>query len=129
MRSKSNGIKDHSCRKHSLRQAINEKCKECIYDPLAAGNWRVQVTLCSCHSCPLFAVRPKTRGAIGDGVFDYYRVPLSERAALLQKEPQMAHFQGKRDSGRVRVGGKGSGRNAAYSRAFQERLSEGGSKS
>lgn len=43
----------------SLRQAINAKCKDCIYDPLSGlGNWRQQVSLCQIKSCPLWTVRP-----------------------------------------------------------------------
>jgi len=44
----------------SLRKAINEKCKDCIFDPLAGGKWKQQVTLCTVTSCPLYTVRPVT---------------------------------------------------------------------
>ena len=50
-------------KKHSLRGAINEKCKDCIYDPLAGGSWRKQVELCTCTDCPLYPVRPMTYGS------------------------------------------------------------------
>lgn len=43
----------------SLRQAINAKCRECIYDPVAAGTWRAQVAECTSSTCPLFEVRPR----------------------------------------------------------------------
>lgn len=42
----------------SLRTAIDRKCKECIYDPLAPGAWREQVEACSSSNCALHAVRP-----------------------------------------------------------------------
>lgn len=42
----------------SLRKAINEKCKECIYDRQDVGGWRQQVTACTSFSCPLYDVRP-----------------------------------------------------------------------
>ena len=43
----------------SLRKAINEKCKECIYDDSPGnGNWRQQVTACTAKTCPLYRVRP-----------------------------------------------------------------------
>ena len=45
----------------SLRKAINEKCKDCIYDPLAGGTWLKQVELCTMPDCPLFPVRPMPR--------------------------------------------------------------------
>ena len=44
----------------SLRKAINDKCKECIYDKLGEGNWRQQVEACTSPACPLYAVRPKS---------------------------------------------------------------------
>lgn len=44
----------------SLRGAINDKCKDCIYDPLAGGTWRQQVEDCTCTDCPLYDVRPKS---------------------------------------------------------------------
>ena len=43
----------------SLRKAINEYCKWCIYDPLSGlGNWRQQVTACTMPNCPLYGCRP-----------------------------------------------------------------------
>ena len=43
----------------SLRQAINAKCRDCIYDPnCGGGTWREQVAQCSAPGCPLWAVRP-----------------------------------------------------------------------
>ena len=44
----------------SLRKAINDKCKECIYDPDATGLGSAlnQITSCEITDCPLWAVRP-----------------------------------------------------------------------
>lgn len=43
----------------SLRDAINGKCKECIYDPKSGlGTWRQQVAGCLCTDCSLYEVRP-----------------------------------------------------------------------
>ena len=42
----------------SLRAAINAKCKSCIHDPGARGNWRQQVSGCSSANCPLHPFRP-----------------------------------------------------------------------
>ena len=48
--------------RRSLRLAINAKCKECIYDPIAGGGkWRKQVSECASLACPLFDVRPKSK--------------------------------------------------------------------
>jgi hypothetical protein len=48
----------------SLRKAINAKCRECIYDPIAGGgSWLQQITSCTSPNCPLFGVRPTSKGA------------------------------------------------------------------
>lgn len=44
----------------SLKKCIELKCKECTYDPCAAGSWRHQVEECRVTSCPLWEVRPIT---------------------------------------------------------------------
>lgn len=49
-----------SAARPSLRRAINDKCRDCIYDPLAGGAWRQQVESCTCTDCPLYQVRPRT---------------------------------------------------------------------
>ena len=41
----------------SLRVAIDEKCKDCIYDSAVPMNWKKQVTLCTSYDCGLFEVR------------------------------------------------------------------------
>jgi len=58
----------------SLRKSINNKCKDCIYDDLAAGTWLQQVTLCNAKSCPLFNVRPQTKAEIPENVLTYHQV-------------------------------------------------------
>lgn len=45
----------------SMRKAINEKCKDCIYDPKAGGTWRMQVEACAIKTCSLWNYRPKPR--------------------------------------------------------------------
>lgn len=44
----------------SMRKAINEKCKDCIYDDQVSGTWRAQVEACDIMGCPLWNVRPRT---------------------------------------------------------------------
>lgn len=51
----------------SLRAAINERCRGCIYDPLSRGSWREQVAACNSTNCALHAVRPVPRCRIVDG--------------------------------------------------------------
>ncbi|RDH84483.1 MAG: hypothetical protein DIZ80_03110 [endosymbiont of Galathealinum brachiosum] len=51
----------------SYRKAINDKCKDCIFDPSNKhGTWRQQVYLCTVSSCPLWPIRPhpSTQNAI-----------------------------------------------------------------
>ena len=45
----------------SLRKAINDYCKGCIYDSLAPGTWLKQVEDCSSPICELYPVRPRPR--------------------------------------------------------------------
>ena len=66
----------------SLRTKINQHCKSCIYDSLAVGSWRQQVTLCSAKSCALYAVRPKSTRPIPESVLSYYGVNLDEYQSL-----------------------------------------------
>ena len=51
----------------SMRGAINAMCKTCIYDPKAAGcgTWRQQVEACTSPNCPLFPLRPTSKGEKG----------------------------------------------------------------
>jgi hypothetical protein len=59
-----------------LRAAINAKCKGCVYDPSAPGNWRQQVTCCAVKTCPLWEYRPQTSTTLPDKVRSYYGVEL-----------------------------------------------------
>ena len=45
----------------SLRKAINNKCRECIYDPYQKGSWLMQVSECTSPCCPLYSVRPRSK--------------------------------------------------------------------
>lgn len=45
----------------SRKKAIENFCKQCIYDPEGAnGTWRQQTQVCTAKSCPLFDFRPKS---------------------------------------------------------------------
>jgi len=44
----------------SLRKRIDEKCKDCVYDPEEAGAWRQQIEGCTVQLCPLWDVRTKS---------------------------------------------------------------------
>lgn len=43
----------------SLRKAINDHCRACIYDKAAAGTWRQQVESCPVAGCALYPHRPR----------------------------------------------------------------------
>ena len=49
--------------KKSLRSAINQTCRDCIYDEYAKGegNWRQQVAKCTVSKCGLYEVRPMSK--------------------------------------------------------------------
>ena len=42
----------------SLRKAINDQCRDCIVDELAAGSAVAQIELCTSVDCLLWRVRP-----------------------------------------------------------------------
>ena len=48
------------------QQAIEAKCKDCIYDPLDYGTWRQQVERCELTNCSLWPYRPKSRSKMPD---------------------------------------------------------------
>ena len=48
------------------KTAINEKCKECLYDPEVEGTWRMQVEACELTDCALYPYRPKSRSKMPD---------------------------------------------------------------
>jgi len=41
------------------QEAIDAKCKDCIFDPAEQGTWRQQVKACDIESCALHQYRPK----------------------------------------------------------------------
>ncbi len=59
----------------SLRRAIDTKCRDCIFDPLARGNWRQQITLCSCTNCPLWEYRPVSRKPLPKSLLNFLSIP------------------------------------------------------
>ena len=49
--------------KRSLRSAINQHCKDCVYDDQAKGEgtWRQQTEACTVTKCSLYDVRPVSK--------------------------------------------------------------------
>lgn len=82
----------------SLRKAVNQNFKNCIFDNLAAGTWRQQVTLCSVNSCALYDVRPRTSSSIPKSVLSYYGIKNEEYEELkstLRSKPNSASNKSK----------------------------------
>ena len=42
----------------SYKNAVKEKCRECIYDPIVGEEVYCEIAACSSRDCPLFKVRP-----------------------------------------------------------------------
>ena len=55
-----NGV---TAKQRSRKQAIDQFCKECSYDPddKGAGTWRQQIEACVMEDCPLYEFRPVSR--------------------------------------------------------------------
>ena len=63
----------------SLRAAINQHCRNCLYDKISGvGSWRQQVEACTAKTCALYTVRPKST--------EY--IPESENAL---ESPELGH--------------------------------------
>ena len=67
----------------SLRKRVNEKCKDCIYDPTVPGTWRQQVALCTAKTCPLWRIRAKPTSPIPESTLRWYGVDLAEYQRLM----------------------------------------------
>ena len=61
------------------QQAIEAKCKDCIYDPCEEGTWRQQAERCELINCALWIYRPKSR---------------SKRSNLVDSAPVQPHYEG-----------------------------------
>ena len=90
-------------KKISLRKAINDNCKNCIYDNQAAGTWLQQVTLCSVLDCSLYPVRPVTKAAIPESVLNYYSVTGSERERYALRNTLEGPFTEHKSNGQLRA--------------------------
>ena len=44
-----------------FRTRINDKCRDCTYDPQDQGTWRMQVEKCTSVDCALWDVRPLSK--------------------------------------------------------------------
>jgi hypothetical protein len=81
----------------SLRNAINNKCRECIHDPLDKGSAAQQIACCMIHDCALHPARPITTTVIPQQLLDHWRIPidsLCERARPLVKTAPSCSVEG-----------------------------------
>ena len=69
------------------QQAINAKCKDCIYDPEDVGTWRQQVERCELTACSLWQYRPKSR---------------SKHPTIARGAPVQPHYEGNQGQAVVR---------------------------
>jgi len=71
------------------QQAINAKCKDCIYDDQAGGTWREQTEGCEISSCPLYELRPVSAATKKQRSEERFNA-LSESEKLLEIEKRKA---------------------------------------
>jgi hypothetical protein len=67
----------------SLRKRTDENCRDCIYDSLAPGTWRQQVSLCTIKTCPFWDIRAKPASPIPESTLRWYGVDLAEYQRLM----------------------------------------------
>ena len=73
----------------SLRKRTDENCRDCIYDSLAPGTWRQQVSLCTIKTCPFWDIRAKPTSPIPESTLRWHGVDLADfqpRAGDLTQE-------------------------------------------
>ena len=80
----------------SLRKAIDDKCKDCIYDPQCGGGyWREQVAQCSSVDCPLWPIRAASSGGPwANPPRDRSRLPPGWLTRPMARNEPMANFGG-----------------------------------
>lgn len=75
-----------------MRTAINEKCRDCIYDPGQPGRWREQIAACESGNCALHALRPVPRDCTVNGLIHPAKIA-AVRAALAEHQAGKANRQ------------------------------------
>ena len=72
-----------------LREAINNMCRACNYDPLDRGTAAQQISCCTAKECSLYAVRPVKTKEIPITLLEHWNLrpaDLDYRARVLVKE-------------------------------------------
>ena len=62
----SNHVIDYTGNRRTRQQSIEAMCRECTYDELDEGTWRMQVERCELTDCPLYQYRPRSRSKSND---------------------------------------------------------------
>lgn len=75
--------------KQSPQQAINQKCKDCIYDEHNGGTWRDQTEACTVTSCALYDLRPVSSSTKKQRSEDRFNA-LSQSEKLIEIEKRNA---------------------------------------
>ena len=77
----------------SLRKAVNDYCRSCIYDPGDIGTAAQQIACCTVTDCPLHPFRPITTKAIPLELLHSYRLSpddLDDRARVLVDSTELS---------------------------------------
>ena len=70
----------------SLRKAVNDYCRDCVYDPLDYGSAAQQIACCTALTCKLHPKRPVTASKIPTELLDRFGLSpadLCSRARVL----------------------------------------------
>jgi len=70
----------------SRQKAIDNHCKNCIYDPYAGGTWRQQVEECTVTDCALYKYRPKSTVKLQQNEAEKREQPEGLRRHRLEQE-------------------------------------------
>jgi hypothetical protein len=71
--------KNSGMKKPSRKTAIEQNCRDCVYDPANAGTWRQQVSLCACHDCAMWQWRPVSFRDLPESLLNEYGVTDAEK--------------------------------------------------
>ena len=81
--------------KLTRQQAINEKCKDCIYDRTQLGTWRKQTEDCIDVKCALFGYRPLTQETVRQNSLDRLNAlePAAKKKEIERRQVQASKIR------------------------------------
>ncbi len=89
----------------SLRKAVNDYCRDCVYDPLDYGSAAQQIACCTALTCKLHPKRPVTASKIPTELLDRYGLSLEDlddRARVLVTPRKISSAEGQNEPLRKR---------------------------